>query len=251
MTATENRGDRFSRSRQLLGETAFARVAGAEVCVVGIGAVGGYVVEALARGGVGRLRLVDFDTVATSNINRQILALDSTVGRSKVALAAERIHAINPRCSVETRELFCTSSTVDEILSPAPDLVIDAIDALNPKTDLLEAAWRRQLPLLSSMGAALRTDATAVRSGDLFSSSGCPLARHLRRRLRRRGIDHGIACVYSTEKVTTGIGDREDFGDHGRGRNILGSLPTIPGIFGLTLANSALLHLAGQHRLHH
>lgn len=242
---TETNTDRFARTRLLLGEEAFRRLCASRVTVVGIGAVGGYTVEALARAGIGSLRLIDFDRIAASNINRQLLALETTLGATKVSLAAARIAEINPDCEVQTEEIFCRNETLETILTPPPDLLIDAIDSLNPKTDLLEAASRRQIPVISSMGAALRTDPGAIRSGDLFSSTGCPLARHVRRRLRRRGIDSGIASVYSTEPPAGGLGEQEEFTDKGQGRNILGSLPTIPGIFGLTIANMALLHLSG------
>ncbi|MBM9519273.1 tRNA threonylcarbamoyladenosine dehydratase [Desulforhopalus vacuolatus] len=246
---TETNTDRFARTRLLLGKEAFSRLCGSRVTVVGIGAVGSYTVEALARAGVGSLRLVDFDCITASNINRQLLALESTLGATKVSTAAARIAEINPACEVQADELFCRNETLERILTPPPDLLIDAIDSLNPKTDLLEAASRRQIPVISSMGAALRTDPGAIRNGDLFSSTGCPLARNVRRRLRRRGIDSGIASVYSIEPSAGGIGGQEEFTEKGRGRNILGSLSTIPGIFGLTIANMALLHLAGIKKL--
>ncbi len=238
----------FTRTEQLLGKDAFARLQQKKVTIVGLGAVGSYVLEALARAGVGAIRLVDFDVVEVSNINRQLLAFHNTIGHNKADLAAERIYRINPLCKTETLNLFCTESTLSEILTPAPDILIDAIDALNPKTGLLQQAVEQQIPLISSMGAALRTDPSQIRSGDLFSSSGCPLARHLRRRLRRRGITQGIACVYSTEKMdidfTTQLPQKIE--GTGRARNILGSLPTIPGIFGLIIANMAILYLSGK-----
>lgn len=219
------------------------------VTVVGLGAVGGYVVEGLVRAGVNHLRIVDFDIVQPSNLNRQLLALETNIGRSKVALAKERITAINSECTVEALPLFAGEESIGEILSPAPSLLIDAIDSLNPKTQLLYHAWQQNIPTISSMGAALRTDPALIKSGDLFSSTNCPLAKHLRKRLRRRGVGPGISCVYSTEPVDFDY-EKEDeqeqaapHSDRGRQRNVLGSLPTITGIFGLTIANLAIMQL--------
>ena len=138
------------------------------------------------------------------------------------------------------------------ILDPEPDLLIDAIDSLNPKTQLLCEAYRRKIPVISSMGAALHTDPTLIRCGDIFSTSTCPLARHLRKRLKRRGVGEGISCVYSIEKIDfdyQSTNDQAALGDEpvnspGRQRNVLGSLPTITGIFGLTIANQAIMQLS-------
>ncbi|PHR28754.1 MAG: tRNA threonylcarbamoyladenosine dehydratase [Desulfotalea sp.] len=243
--------DRFRRTEQLLGTNSFQSLQSKRVTVVGLGAVGGYVLEGLARAGLQHLRIVDFDTIQTSNINRQIIALDSTVGRSKAEVLRERLYDINPHCTVEALPLFASEETLDEILQPTPDLLIDAIDSLNPKIQLLHGAYVRKIPTISSMGAALRTDPTLIRSGDVFDTSNCPLARHIRKRLRRREVGRGISCVYSTEKVTfdytpptedTTVGETP-FSDRGRARNTLGSLPTITGIFGLTIANLAIFQL--------
>lgn len=245
---------RFRRTEQLLGKEGFKRLQQSRVTVVGLGAVGGYAVEGLARAGVGHLRIVDFDTVQTSNINRQIIALESTLGQAKTEVLKARILAINPGCQVEALPLFAGDETLDEILSPKPDLLIDAIDSLNPKTQLLCGGYTRDIATISSMGAALRTDPSFIRSGDIFDSSNCPLAKHIRKRLRRRGVGRGITCVYSTEKVQFDYGEVEveqpvgetPFSDRGRSRNTLGSLPTITGIFGLTIANLAITQLAGN-----
>ncbi len=238
----------FTRTEKLLGKEAFCQLQQKNITIVGLGAVGSYVLEAMARAGIGAMRLVDFDRVETSNINRQLLAFHHTVGQSKTALAAERVYQINPCCKTEIMDTFCNDETINQILNPAPDLLIDAIDALNPKTSLLQQASCQQIPVISSMGAALRTDPAQIKSGDLFSSTGCPLARHLRRRLRRRGVTEKIACVYSTEKMDIDFTEQppQEVEGLGRARNILGSLPTIPGIFGLIIANMAILYLTGQ-----
>jgi len=244
--------DRFIRTRRLLGEERFARLQSRMVTVVGLGAVGGYVVEGLVRAGIRHLRIVDYDTIQPSNINRQLLALETTLGRAKAEVAKERILAINSECRVEALQLFASEDTLDQILGPPPDLLIDAIDSLNPKTQLLQAAYFSKIPTISSMGAALRTDPTLIRSGDLFATSNCPLARHLRKRLRKRGVGEGISCIFSVEKIDfeyqlpeedEGIGTNP-YADRGRKRNVLGSLPTITGIFGLTIANQAIMQLS-------
>jgi len=243
--------ERFSRTRRFLGEEKFDAVKRAMVTIVGLGAVGGYAAEGLARAGVGRLRLVDFDTIQKSNINRQILALGDTLGRLKVEVAKERIERINPECQVEALPLFAAEETLDEIFSPEPDILIDAIDALNPKIQLLVGAHRRNVRTYSSMGAALRTDPGKIKTGDIMRSNHCPLAKTVRNRLRRQGVNGGIECVYSTEQVTFDYQGPEEtdqpasiYEKRGRKRNVLGSLPTITGIFGLILANAVILEIS-------
>lgn len=249
--------ERFARTMRLLGEEKFRILQSQSVTVVGLGAVGGYVVEGLVRAGIQNLRIVDFDTIQPSNLNRQIIALETTVGLPKANVARDRVLAINSECKVEAMEVFAGEETLEQILSPKPDLLIDAIDSLNPKTQLLHQAYLEKIPTISSMGAALRTDPACIRSGDLFDTRSCPLAKHLRKRLRKRGVGTGISCVYSTEKIdfdykghdevpgVPAIGETP-FSDRGRRRNILGSLPTITGIFGLTIANMAILQLSRQ-----
>lgn len=240
---------RFARIVQLIGNEKFHTLQNSFVTIVGLGAVGGHVMEGLARAGLGRLRLVDFDNIQLSNINRQILALETNLGKPKVEVARQRILSINPKCHVETMEIFAAEDTMAEILSPPPDLLIDAIDSLNPKIQLLTAAHNAGVEIISSMGAALRTDPTKIQYGDIFESSNCPLAKHVRKRLRRRNIEGGIGCVYSTEKVDFDYQppEKEDnatpYATRGRQRNVLGSLPTLTGIFGLYIANQAILKL--------
>lgn len=240
--------DRFIRTKRLLGEEAFNKIRSSSVVVVGLGAVGGYAVEGLARGGMGKLRLVDFDTIQLSNINRQILALETTLDRPKCEVAVERVLAINPACQVEGVQSFVDADSLPALFSPRPDIVIDAIDALNPKIQLLSYAYHANIPIFSSMGAALRTDPGKVSFADISRSQGCPLAKRVRKRLRRVGIERGIGCVYSSEPIDFEYAgpDEEEQQWRGRARNVLGSMPTVTAIFGLTLANEVLLHLAGQ-----
>ena len=240
--------DRFSRIEKMIGSERLARLQASMVTVAGLGAVGGYVVEGLARSGVGHLRLIDFDIVSPANINRQIYALDSTLGRLKTEVAAERVLDINPDCRVETVNVFIDQQTMGRVLAPRPDLLIDAIDALNPKVEMLVRGWKENIPLISSMGAALRTDPFLVRAADVMASQQCPLARRIRKRLRRRKVGQGITCVFSLEKVEFDFKGKETEKEHdrdnglimGRKRHVLGSLPALPAIFGLTIANLAL-----------
>lgn len=235
---------RFSRIRRLLGSQAFTQLQQAKVTVVGIGAVGGYAVEGLARAGVGHLRLIDFDKFEPSNINRQLHALLTTMGQPKVEVAKARIGQINPDCRVATAAISVSTANMATVLDPVPDLLIDAIDDLDAKVSLLAASWQQKIPVLSAMGAALRQDPTLVRVADLFKTQKCPLARRLRKRLRKLAVGEGIRCVYSMEEVD--FAGQEDITDSnyldGKARP-LGSLPTLTGIFGLTLANEAIKSL--------
>jgi len=246
--------DRFRRITLMLGEDACERLRRASVTIVGLGAVGSYALEALARSGVGNLRLVDFDKITPSNINRQLLALSSTIGRQKCEVAAERVLDINPDCRVEAIAGFLDGENVMELIGERPDLVIDAIDALNPKVQLLASLRRREIPVITCLGAALRFDPSRVRTGMLESAHGCPLGRSVKNRLRRQGVPVDIPCVYSIEPVPNplpiappaAITDENLGLARGRARNTLGSLPTITGIFGLTAANMAIRMLIGR-----
>ncbi|MEI6504242.1 MAG: tRNA threonylcarbamoyladenosine dehydratase [Armatimonadota bacterium] len=243
--------EQFQRLELLVGERGLARLQAARVAVIGLGAVGSYATEALARAGVGALRLVDFDVVAESNLNRQLYALHSTVGQPKAEVARARVHDINPDCEVEALRVFVHTDTMEEILAGPPDLVIDAIDSYNPKLELLSALTLRQIPAVSSMGAALRSDTTLIRLGRVNHTSICPLARQLRKGLRKRGLVCDIPCVYSEELVDANCieeleEDEARVVDRGRHRRAMGSLPTMTGIFGLTVANVALKLLLAE-----
>ncbi len=232
-------GEQFDRIRTLLGEEAVQRLSRAHAAVVGLGAVGSYAAEALARSGVGRLTLVDCDTVHPSNLNRQLFALHSTLGRPKAQLAGARVQDINPGCRVAALPVFVHADTMETVLDGPPDVVVDAIDSLTPKVLLLAETLRRGIPLVSSMGASLRTDPGAVRTGSFWEIRGCPLAFQVRRRLRRMNATADFTCVYSVEPVSTRPQEQDTF-FRGRPRGRLGSLPTLPGIFGLTAAHAAL-----------
>ncbi|MBU0677953.1 MAG: tRNA threonylcarbamoyladenosine dehydratase [Verrucomicrobia bacterium] len=233
---------RFIRTELLLGEKALARLAGTRVMVVGMGAVGSYATEGLARSGIGHLQLVDFDVAQESNINRQLYALSSTVGKPKVEVARERVLDINPDCTVDAITTFVDDITVCQLLADPPDVIIDAIDSLNSKVALLHAASERRVAcIISSMGAATRMDPFSVRADDISKTKHCPLARLVRKRLRRRGIRTGIRCIYSVEepRQTEVEVEAEEF-DRGRPRPPLGSFSCLTGIFGLVAATEAV-----------
>lgn len=243
----------LSRTAVLLGEGAIHRLARSRVVVIGLGAVGGYAAEALARSGVGWLRVVDFDIIQRSNVNRQLLALSSTINRAKVDVASERLLDINPGLTVEAIREFAHAQTMDRLLADRPDLVIDAVDSLGPKVEVIAAGERLGIAVYSALGAATRVDADRVKFGRLFSAKGCPLGRLVRKRLRKRGVTgEDLWCVYSDEPKNPGavierdaaaIGEEEY--RRGRERSVLGSMATVTGLFGLRLGHEAVLRLAG------
>lgn len=194
---------RFTRTEALLSEAAVHRLSEARVAVFGLGGVGGHAVDALARCGVGALDLVDADTVSITNINRQMFALTSTVGRPKVEVAAERIHDINPACHVRTYELFFDKDTLDRFDFSAYDYVVDSIDSVSSKLLLIEQARAADVPILCSMGMGNKLDPTALAVMDIEKTTVCPLARVMRRELRLRGIRH-VKVVSSTEPPRAG-----------------------------------------------
>lgn len=255
-TAMPGWDQRFSRIELLLGPAAGHRLRHSLALVVGLGAVGSYATEALARAGIGRLRLVDFDRISPSNVNRQLLALSSTLGQPKCEVARSRVLDINPECRVEAINGFVDADSVAGFLHhpDPPDIVIDAIDSLNSKVELIAAVRAAGLPLICCLGAALRFDPAQIRMGPLHEVCHCHLARMVRRRLRRRGVPLDFACVYSLEPMPHPLpiaAPSERLGeaallDRGRPRNTLGSLPTITGIFGLTAAHAALRLLVAR-----
>lgn len=239
--------NRFMRTETLLGKEAMQKLQNSTVMIVGLGAVGGYALEAVARSGIGRLVLVDFDVFDETNINRQILALSSTIGQKKTEVAKKRVFEINPTCKVEIKDLFVNEETIENLFDERPDFVIDAIDSLNSKCALIQKLCEEKIPFVSSMGAALKTDVSKIKIGTLDDTKNCTLAKFVRRRLRKRGINlKKIKCVFSEENspLSKTALIRNDGDD--RVRNILGSLPTITAIFGLCAANEAIMFLAGN-----
>ncbi len=191
--------EEFSRSERLIGADALKTLENARVAVFGVGGVGGYVVEALARSGVGTLDLVDSDTVAPSNINRQIIALHSTLGQSKVEVAARRVRDINPSATVYAHEIFYLPETADRFDFSAYDYVVDAIDTVSGKMELVKRAKAAGVPIICSMGAGGKLDPTAFRVGDIYKTSVCPLAKVMRGLCRKSGIE-SLKVVWSEEE---------------------------------------------------
>jgi tRNA A37 threonylcarbamoyladenosine dehydratase len=236
--------DRTLRTELLLGPEAVGRLRNATVAVAGLGAVGAIAAEALVRAGIRHLRIADFDIVRETNINRNILALGSTIGHPKTASALERLKDISPDCVIEVFPEFLDEATRPRFLSPVPDLLIDAIDSLGPKTGLLADAVRLGIPVLSSMGAGRKTDPSQIVVADISKTKVCPLAHRVREKLRRQGIKKGIICVFSTESPASVVSEpEEDTLKRGRDRRPVGSLVTITQIFGLRLAHEAIWHL--------
>lgn len=239
------RMNQFARIEQLLGSENMEKIKSATVAVFGLGAVGSFATEALARTGVGNLELVDFDQVDPSNINRQLFALHSTIGRGKAELAVERIKDINPSCNVTVHSSFVNARSLEDLLHDKIDVVVDAIDGLNSKINLLVTARQMNLQVVSSMGAGGRTDVSKIKSGDISETCVCPLARVVRQRLHRRGVFDGIHAIYSIEKALNKQPfNPEDSVDalknHGRSRPPIGTVCWVPGVFGLTIAGKVI-----------
>lgn len=228
--------DRFSRTRLMIGDEGLEKLRRAHVAVVGCGAVGSFAIEALARAGVGRLTLIDYDTVDESNINRQLFALFSTLGQQKTAVAKARVADISPDTIVTARDICVDGQVCETIFADAPDFVIDAIDDVSAKVALAGYLQSVSIPFAASMGAALRTRPADVRVGKMSQTSVCPLAATLRQKLKKAGVAMDFTCVYSVEKPVL---------VRAKGHQ-LGSLPTVTGIFGLTLANEAIRFLLEQ-----
>lgn len=227
---------RLSRVSLMLGATGVAALSRARVTVAGLGAVGSFAVEALARSGIGALRLIDFDRVEPSNLNRQLYALHDTLGRAKIEVALERVRAIAPECRVEILSLRLAPGNCTVVLEGGVDALIDAIDDPPAKVALLATAVGAGIPAFASMGAARRRDPGAIRCDDLSRTHGCPLARLVRRDLRRLGIEQGVRCVYSTEPPAMGSDPRDTAPGASGLRSPLGSLVQVTGCFGLRLA---------------
>lgn len=248
--------NQFSRTELLLGREGMERLSHARVAVFGIGGVGGYTVEALARSGVGELVLVDDDRVCLTNINRQILATRKTVGQYKVDVARERVAEIDPNIRVTVHKCFYSPETAEQFDFTQYDYVVDAIDTVTGKLELVEQAQKAGTPIISSMGAGNKMDPTAFEVADIYETSVCPLARVMRRELKKRGIPR-LKVVYSREKPITPV---EDMAISCRAhcicppgtvrkctqrRQIPGSNAFVPPVVGLIIAGEVVRFLAG------
>ncbi len=229
----------FDRTRMLLGDEALARLADARVAVFGVGGVGGSACEALARSGVGYFLLVDRDVVSVSNRNRQIIALASTAGRPKTEVMRARILDINPDAVVDVRDCFFLPGNADTFDFAAFDYVVDAVDTVSAKLALIERSRAAGTPVISAMGAGNKLDPTRFRVSDISQTRVCPLARVMRRELKKRGIDH-VKVVWSDEEALTPTGGAD--ADPGR-RSTPGSVAWVPTVAGLILAGAVVTDL--------
>lgn len=240
--------DQFSRTRTMLGDAGMQRLQHARVAVFGVGGVGGYAVEALARSGVGTLDLIDDDEVCLTNLNRQIIATHETLGQPKVEVFARRIHSINPDAVVNIHQIFFGPDTAGQFDFSAFDYVVDAVDTVSAKVELAWLAQQAGVPVISSMGAAGKMDPTAFEVADLYATSVCPLARAMRTQCRKRGI-RSLKVVYSKETphaVPAQSGGSLDSARGGSGKRFTpGSNAFVPPVAGLILAGEVIKDLAG------
>lgn len=251
--------NQFSRTQLLLGEEKMESLAAAKVAVFGIGGVGGYTVEALARSGVSRFVLVDDDKVCLTNINRQLIALKSTIGKYKVEVMRERILEINPRAEVELRQCFFLPENADSFDFASYSYVVDAVDTVTAKLSIIERAKAAGVPVISSMGAGNKLDPTRFEVTDIYKTSMCPLARVMRRELKKRGV-RDLKVVYSKEPALTPL---EDMSISCRTncvcppgaerkctdrRAIPGSIAFVPSVAGLIVAGEVVRDLCGIRR---
>lgn len=233
----------YSRTELLIGSEGMERLRGASVLVFGVGGVGSHCIEALARSGIGHLILVDNDTVSLTNINRQSIALHSTVGQYKTKVMKEKIRDIDPAIRVDTYETFVLPDNVETVFDEQPDYVIDAIDTVTAKLAVIEYAQERGIPLISSMGTGNKLHPELFEITDISKTSVCPLCRVMRRELKARGIGH-LKVVYSKEKPVDTSG-RETGEDPGARRSVPGSISFVPPAAGLLIAGEVIRELAG------
>lgn len=245
--------NQFLRTELLVGKENMERFQNARVAVFGIGGVGGYVVEALARTGIGTLDLIDDDEVCLTNLNRQIIAAHSTLGRYKVDVAKERILDINPQAVVHTYRTFYMPDTAGQFDFSKYDYVVDAIDTVTGKIELVMQAQAAGVPIISSMGAGNKMDPTAFRVADLYRTSVCPLAKVMRRELKKRGVKH-LKVVYSEEKAMTPLAMEESHAEEKvsmgtKRRQVPGSNAFVPSVAGLIIAGEVIRDLMTDVRL--
>ena len=233
--------EQYSRIEALMGSEALAKLRDARVIVFGIGGVGGHVVEALARSGVGALDLVDKDDVSLSNLNRQIIALQSTVGRPKVEVMKERIADIDPDCVVTTHQMLYLPETSDHFDFTQYDYVVDAIDTVAAKIDLVLKAREAGIPVICSMGTGNKLDPTQLEVSDISKTSVCPLAKAVRTQLKKKGVDKGVKVVYSKELPTK---PSEEFQSQ-EGVRTPASVAFVPSVAGLIIAGEVIKDITG------
>ena len=228
--------EQLSRTEMLIGNDGLKKLKHARVAVFGIGGVGGYVVEALARSGVGAFDLIDSDTVALSNLNRQIIATRDTIGKYKTEVMRDRIHSICPDTEVEVHNCFYLPETRDEFDFSKYDYVVDAVDTVTAKIDLIMSAKEADVPIISSMGAGNKMNPAMFEVADIHKTSVCPLAKVMRRELKKRGVDH-LKVVYSKEEAIKRETDER--------KPVPGSIAFVPSVAGLIIASEVVKDLIG------
>lgn len=229
---------RFARTELLIGEQGVAKLAASTVAVFGVGGVGSYVVEALARAGIGKLVLIDHDAVSLTNINRQLPALESTIGQAKVAVMRQRVLGINPDCQVEAIEQFYDKNQSEALIRPEYTYIVDAIDSITAKVDLIVTAMTQNIPIVSSMGAGNKLDPTQFKLADISKTHSCPMAKVVRKMLRSRGVTKGLKVVFSTEMSMTPQEPAVE--ESGIRRQLPGSISFVPSVAGLFLASAVV-----------
>jgi tRNA threonylcarbamoyladenosine dehydratase len=250
---------RFSRTELLIGSAGLNQLKQSTVAIFGLGGVGSYAAEALCRAGVGRLILVDFDDICLTNVNRQLHAMDGTVGKAKVQVMAERLRLINPDAEIVPYQDFYEAQNSDFLLADRYDYVVDAIDHITSKLHLISTCRNRDIPIISSMGAAAKLDPTQIMVADISQTNKCRMARSVRKLLKKQGISSGVKVVFSTEEYREQLvqdagckgncicpnKDEQRFSCEHR-RVILGSVSFIPSIFGLTMAGVVVNDLLAE-----
>lgn len=232
--------NQFQRTEMLLGNDAVKKLKDSHVIIFGVGGVGGYVAEAVARSGVGHISLVDRDTVSITNINRQIIALHSTIGRYKAEVMRDRILDINPDAEVTVHNCFFLPENADDFDFTQYDYVVDAVDTVTAKLEIIMRAKQKNVPVISSMGAGNKLDPTKFELADIYKTSVCPLARVMRYELKRRGVKK-LKVVYSTEESRKPVGAQKD--EHGKVPP--GSSAFVPSAAGLIIASAVIRDLSG------
>lgn len=248
--------NQFSRTELLIGQDGMAKLRKSRVYIFGIGGVGSYTAEALARAGVGSMKLIDFDEICLTNINRQVHALHSTLGRAKVDVMRQRLLDINPELEIEGFKSFYTSGDADFFLSDHPDYVVDAIDTVKSKVSLAKECCDRKIPFISCMGAGNRLDALGFRVADISKTTGCPLAKAVRKLLKQEGITQGFKVVFSPEPALKPLELETNCATHcvcpngdahcAQKRQIPGSVSFVPSVAGLILAGEVVKDLLRQ-----
>ncbi len=230
--------EQFTRTSILLGEEGVAKLASKHVFIAGVGGVGGYAVEAIIRAGIGKVTIIDNDTVDVTNINRQLITNLNNVGKPKVSEFARRILEINPKINLIVKQIFIDKDNLQELLADKPDYVIDCIDTVNSKLALLIYCLRNKIPVISSMGAGNRINVTKAKIADISKTKVCALARNIRLRLRENGIKKGLMVVYSEEEAYN-----KPIPNPSGGRPVNGTISYLPALFGIMLSGKVLQDL--------